>query len=144
MRPIEPPQSIQSNLLINFTLCIRSISSLASLYLEPLPLFGSTSTRGVLGGLPTLRHTLGSLLPDGVPPQRRDLGLLQRRTCSAPSRTVRTPSADRLDVRRGAALAPRSQIVRPCAADHPRLRREHRQVVRSSVWRPDRRQHTFW
>jgi hypothetical protein len=38
----------------------------------------------------------------GVPPGRRDLDLLWRRRCSAPSWTVR-----------------------PCAADHSRLRREH-------------------
>jgi hypothetical protein len=37
-----------------------------------------------------------------------------------------------------------SRNVRPCAAGHPRLRREHRQAVRSSVWRPDWHQHTFW
>jgi hypothetical protein len=40
--------------------------------------------------LPTPRHTLISLLPDGVPPGRRDLCLLQRRRRYAPSRTVRT------------------------------------------------------
>jgi hypothetical protein len=44
----------------------------------------------------------------------------------------------------GSALAPRPRIVRPCVADHLRLRREHHQVVRSSVWHPDQRQHTFW
>jgi hypothetical protein len=88
------------------------------------------------------RHTLGCLHPDGVPPERRDLGLLRRRRRSVPSRTVQALGAGRPDVRRGgAAPAPRSQTVRPCAADRTRLHREHRQVVRSSVWRLDRRQH---
>jgi hypothetical protein len=67
--PIKPSQSIQSNLLIVFTLCIRNYSSLASLYLEYSSLFGYTSTRGVLGGLPTSRHTLESLLLDGSLPR---------------------------------------------------------------------------
>jgi hypothetical protein len=67
LRSIEPPQSIKSILLIIFTLCIRSSSSLASLYHEFSSLFGFMSIRGVLGGLPTPpRHTLGSLLPDRV------------------------------------------------------------------------------
>jgi hypothetical protein len=73
---LNPTQSIQSNLLIIFTLCIRSSPSLAFLYLESSPLFGSTSTRGVLVGLLMPRYTLGSLLPDGVLLGRRDLGLL--------------------------------------------------------------------
>jgi hypothetical protein len=55
------------------------------LYLESLSLFGSTSIRGVLGGLPMPRHTLKSLIPDRVPPKRRDLGLLQRRRHRGPS-----------------------------------------------------------
>lgn len=115
---LNRPQSIQSTLLIVFTLCIRSSSSLASLYLESSPLFGSTSTRGVLGGLPTPRHTLGSLLPDGVHPGRRDLGLLRRRRPSVPSRTVRASGADHPDIHReGAAPAPRSRTVRPCAVE---------------------------
>jgi hypothetical protein len=63
---LNPPQSIKSSLLLVFTLCIRSSSSLAPLYLKSSPLFGSTSTRDVLGGLPTPRHTLRSLLPDRV------------------------------------------------------------------------------
>jgi hypothetical protein len=67
LRPIEPPQSIKSILLTIFTLCIRSSSSLASLYHEFSSLFGFMSIRGVLGGLPTPpRHTLGPLLPDMV------------------------------------------------------------------------------
>jgi hypothetical protein len=130
-------QSIQSTLFIIFTLCIRSSPSLAFLHLEYSSLFGSTSTRDVLGGLPTPRLTIGSLFPNGVPPGRRDLGLMQRRRYYI--------IVDRPDVRReGVALAPRSRTVRPYAADCPRLRREHRQVVHSSVWRPNRRQHTFW
>jgi hypothetical protein len=130
---LNPPQSIQSTLLIVFTLCIRSNSSLASLYLKSSPLFGSTSMRGVLGGLPTPRHTLESLLPDGVPPRRQDLSLLLRRRLSAPSRTVRAPGADHLDVRRGGATsAPRPRTI--CA---------FRQVVRYSVWRLDRRQQQY-
>jgi hypothetical protein len=129
---LNPAQSIKSSLLV-FTLCIRCSSSLASLYLKSSPLFGSTSTRGVLGGLPTPRHTLRSLLPDGVPPERRDLGLLRRRP-SAPSRTIRAPGVDRTDVhRRGVAPAPgRGPSAPPQRAppDGP-----------SSVWRPGRRQH---
>jgi hypothetical protein len=140
---IEPLHSIQSTLLIVFTLCNKSSPSLAFLYLKSLHPFDSTLTRGVLGGLPTPRHTIGSLIRDGVPPERRDLGLLQRRRRrpSAPPRTVRASGADRLDVRReGAAPTLRSRIVRPRATDRPRLCREHRQVVHSCVWRPDRRQ----
>jgi hypothetical protein len=57
LRPIEPPQSIQSTLFIVFTLCIRNSPSLAFLYLKSSPLFGSTLTRGVLSGIPTPRHT---------------------------------------------------------------------------------------
>jgi hypothetical protein len=56
-------------------------------------------------------------------------------------RTVRAPDADRPDVQRGgAAPPPRSQTVRLFVIDRPRLRREHRQVARSSVWRPGRHQ----
>jgi hypothetical protein len=128
-----------------FTLCIRSSSSLVPLYLKSSTIFGSTSTRGVLAGLPMPRHTLGSFLPDGVPPGRRDLGLLQTRRRSAPSWTVWALGADRPDVRRGgAAPATRLQTVWLCVADSPRLRGESRQAVLSSVWHPDRRQHTFW
>jgi hypothetical protein len=110
------PQSIQSTLLIVFTLCIRSSSSLASLYLESSPLFGSTSTRGVLGGLPTPRHTLGSLLSGGVPPGRRDLGLLRRGRPSAPLRTVRTYAEEETLLRPGRGLSdPVSRTVRASA-----------------------------
>jgi hypothetical protein len=42
-----------------------------------------------LGDLATPKHILGSLLPDGVPFGRRDLGLLRIRP-SAPSQTVLT------------------------------------------------------
>jgi hypothetical protein len=97
---MEPPQSIKSSLFFVFTLCITSSSSIASFYLKYSPLFSSMSTKDVLGGLSTPRHTLRSLLPDGVSPGRRDLGLLRRRP-SAPSRTVRAPRADRPEVRRG-------------------------------------------
>jgi hypothetical protein len=79
LRPIEPPIINPINYTYHFTLCIKSSPSLAFLYLKFSPLFGSTSTRGILGGLPTPRHTLGSLLLDGVPPWRQDLGLLRRR-----------------------------------------------------------------
>jgi hypothetical protein len=95
-----------------------------------------------LGGLLTSRHTVRSLLPGGVRPGRRDLGLLRRRRLSAPSHTVRALDADRSEACRGGDVpAPRSRTVWPCVVDCPRLRREHRQVVRSSVWRPDRCQH---
>jgi hypothetical protein len=79
-----------------------SSSSLASIYLKPSPFFGSMPIRGVLGGLSTPKHTLRSLLPDGVPPDKRDLGLLRRRRPSVPSQTVRAPDTYRPDVRRGA------------------------------------------
>jgi hypothetical protein len=98
---LNPTQSIKSSLLLVFTLYIRSSSSLASIYLKSSPLFGYMSTRGVLGGLPTPRHTLRSLLPDGIPPERRDLGPLRRRRPSAPSWTIRASGADRSDVHRG-------------------------------------------
>jgi hypothetical protein len=65
LRLIEPSQSIQSTLLIIFTLSIRSIPSLDVLHLESSTIFVSTPTRGVLGGLLALRHTQGSLLPTG-------------------------------------------------------------------------------
>jgi hypothetical protein len=108
-----PPKSIQSILLIIFTLCIRSSPSLALFYLKSSPLLGSTSTRGVLDGLPMPRHTLVSLLSDGVHPGRRDLGLLQRRQSSAPSWTIRATGTDRPDVHReGAAPMPRSWTIR--------------------------------
>jgi hypothetical protein len=68
LRPIEPPQSIQSTLLVIFTLCSRSSPSLAFLHHESSSLFDSMPTRGVLGGRPTPRHTLGSPLPDGSLP----------------------------------------------------------------------------
>jgi hypothetical protein len=65
------------------------------------------STRGVLGGLPMPRHTLRSLLPDGVPLGSRDLGLLRRRRPFAPLWTVRVLGADHPDLRReGVAPAP--------------------------------------
>jgi hypothetical protein len=116
LRLIDPPQSIRSTLLIVFTLYIRSSSSLASLYFESLPLFGSTSTKGVLDGLLTPRHTIGSLLPEEVPPERQYLGLLQRRRRSTPSWTVQAPDADRPDIHRGgAAPAPRLRTVRASA-----------------------------
>jgi hypothetical protein len=71
------------------------------------------STRGVLGGLPMPRHTLGSLLPDGIHPGRRDLDLLRRRP-SALSWTIRALGVDRPDVRkRGVATAPDHQLCDP-------------------------------
>jgi hypothetical protein len=136
---LNPPHSIKSSLFLVFTLCIRSSSSLASFYLKSSPLFGCTLTRGILGGLPMLRHTLRSLLPDGVPPERQDLGLLRRRRPSAPSRTVRAPGADRPDVRRG-GVAP--VLGRGPSGPVPRtVRASAESTTRrsiSSVWRPDR------
>jgi hypothetical protein len=38
----------------------------------------------------------------------------------------------------------KSWTVRSCAADRPRLGREHHQAVLSSVWCSNRCQHTFW
>jgi hypothetical protein len=73
-----------------------------------------------LDGLPTPRHTLGYLLPDGVPPGRRDLDLLRISRPYAPSRTVQAPGTNRLDVRRGGdaptlgrgPTGPRPQTIR--------------------------------
>jgi hypothetical protein len=66
----RPPQSIQSTLLIVLTYALGVVLSLAFLYLEFSPLFSSKSTRGILGGMSTPRHTLGSFLHDRVPPGR--------------------------------------------------------------------------
>jgi hypothetical protein len=99
---LNSPQSIQSNLLIIFTLSIRSSPSLSFPYLESSSLFGSTSTRDVLGGLPTPRHALWSLLPDGVSPGRRGLGLWRRQPF-VPSRTSE----------------PQARTVRRCAEEEP-------------------------
>jgi hypothetical protein len=96
-----------------------SSPSLTFFYLQPSPLFGFTSTRDVLDGLSTLRHTLGSLLPDGIPYGRRDLGLLRRRPF-APSRTVWT-YAEELLLRPGrgsSGLGPR--VVRASAENTAR------------------------
>jgi hypothetical protein len=131
---LNPTQSIQSTLLIVFTLCIRSSPSLSFLHLECSRLFGSTSTRGVFDGLPTLRHTLGSLLPNGCPSREARSRYAAKRCPSAPSHTVRAPGTDHLslgadfpDLRReGVTPAPVPRTVRPCAADRPRIRREHR------------------
>jgi hypothetical protein len=133
LRPIELPQSIQQNLLIIFTLCITSSSSLD--LVEPPP---STSNLHLSSALRRLEiswvscqhqdtpYDLSFPMPDGIPPGKRDLDLLRRRRRTAPSRTVRAPDADRLNVRRGVAdPASRSRTVRPCAADRPRLHREH-------------------
>jgi hypothetical protein len=130
-------RATQLYLLLFFILCIRSTPSLAFLHLESSPLFGPILTRGILGGPPTSIHTLGSLLSYGIPLGMRDLGLLRRRRSSAPSQTVRALGADRPDVcREGAAPAPRSRTVWPCAVDRPCLRREHRKVASGIVLRP--------
>jgi hypothetical protein len=102
------------NSIYRFTLCIRNSPSSAFIYLEPSHFFGSTLTRGILGGLPTPRHTLGYLLPRQGPsrkarsrsnvkktnfcaivyrplPRRGPSGRTQRRSRSCPrSRTVCT------------------------------------------------------
>jgi hypothetical protein len=141
---LNPPQSIQSNLLIIFTLCIRSGPSLAFPYLESSSLFGSTSTRGVLDGPPTSKHTLGSLLLDGVPLERRDLGLMQKRRPSAPSRTIWASGADHPEACiGGAAPAPGH---RPFDPGQWTVRNSVESTARwfiSGVWRPDQHQHTF-
>jgi hypothetical protein len=94
------PQSIQSTLLVIFTLYIRSSSSLAFLYRWSSPLFGSTLTRGVLGGLSMARHTLGSFLPDEV----RSRSAVKKTTlCATADRP--TLGADRPDIRRGGAAS---------------------------------------
>jgi hypothetical protein len=68
----------------------------------------------------------------------RDLGLLRRRQPSASLQTIRVSGVDRPDVHKeGVAPASRSWTVRPCAMDYSLLRREHRLVVHSCVWRPD-------
>jgi hypothetical protein len=93
-----------------------------------------------LSGLSTSRHIIGSLLLSGIPLGRQDIGLLQRRQYSAPSRTVRVSNADYPDVRRGgAAPAPRSQIVQPFTADRQRLHREHRRGSGCTTGAPARR-----
>jgi hypothetical protein len=128
------PQSIKSNLLIIFTLCNSSSSSLASLYFKFLPLFGSTLTRDVLGGFSTPRHTLWSLLPNEVPPGMRDLGLLWRKRPSAPSRTVQTHAVEESLLRPGRGPSgPMSRTIRTSAESTVRR-------FISSVWCPDRRQ----
>jgi hypothetical protein len=80
---LNPPQSIKSSLLLVFTLCIRNSSSLASFYLKSSPLFGSTSTRGVLGGLPTPRHTLQSLPRWGPSWEARSRSVAKKKTLCA-------------------------------------------------------------
>jgi hypothetical protein len=75
------------------------------------------------------RQTLGSLLPDGIPPERQNLDRLQRKPFWA--------ITDRPSPRRGpsehtqrSCSCARSRIVQFRTADRPRLRREHRQAVR--------------
>jgi hypothetical protein len=77
------------NIHLVFTLCIRSSSSLALLYLKYSPLFSSTSTRRVLGSLPIPRQCLGSLLSDGVPPGSEIQTLPANSAALAHTRTVR-------------------------------------------------------
>jgi hypothetical protein len=74
LRPIGSTIKSIINIHLGFILCIRSSSSLAFLYLKPSSLFGSTSIRGTLGGLPISRQSLGSLLPQRGPSQERDSG----------------------------------------------------------------------
>lgn len=61
---LNPTQSIQSTLLFVFTLCIISSPSLVFLHLDYSHLFGTKSTKVVLAGPPTQKHTLGSFLSD--------------------------------------------------------------------------------
>jgi hypothetical protein len=88
--------------------------------------------------LPIPRQTLGSLLPDEVPPGGSDLSVVgerrrlcthadhpaQRREYSAPA-TGHSPSD------------PRTRTI--CSIVESATASTHR-----SDWRPDRRQHTFW
>jgi hypothetical protein len=135
---------INNQLHLVFTLYIRSSSSLAFLYLKSSPLFGSTSTGGVLGGLPISRQGLGPLLPDGVPPGSE--------TQALPANSVAPTQADRSASRRGPSdslgrnpspapghgpSGPWSRIVR-ASAESTAAGSHH------SGWRPDRCQHTFW
>jgi hypothetical protein len=107
LRPIKPQNRSNQVYLLFLPYALRVVlfsPSLVSLYLKSPPLFSSMSTRDILGGLPTPRHTLGSFLPNGVPLGRRDLGLPRRRRPSAPSWIVRAPGANRPDICRGVVL----------------------------------------
>jgi hypothetical protein len=82
-----------------------------------------------------------------ISPPRRGPSREARSRSAAKKKTL-CPIADRLSPRRGPSgrtqrrsrFCARSQTAPPCVADRPRLRREHRQAVLSSVWRSDRRQ----
>jgi hypothetical protein len=80
---LNPPQLIQSTLLLVFTLCIRSITSLAFLYLESSPLFASTSIRGVLGDLSMPRHPRISPLRWGPSWEARSRSVAKKTTLCA-------------------------------------------------------------
>jgi hypothetical protein len=109
---MKPLQLIQSILLIIFNLCIRRKPSLAFLYLKSSHLFSSTSTRGVLCGLPIARHTLGFLFLDG--------SLQEARSGSVAKKTTLYTIADHPDVHtEGTAPAPRLRTVQPRTTDCP-------------------------
>jgi hypothetical protein len=96
-------------LLIIFTFCIMSNTSLGLLYLKSSSLFDSTSTRNVLCDIPTPRHTLGSLLSTR--------SLREARSRSATKKTTIYVIAD---VRKEGA-ASKLRTIRPRAVDRPRL-----------------------
>ena len=97
-----------------FTLYIMSSSSLALLYLKSSLLFGSTSIRGVLGGLPIPRQSLISLLPDGVPPGSEIQTLPANSVALAHAWTVRL-------IRQERQPCARSRTVRPLTTNCPHL-----------------------
>jgi hypothetical protein len=102
---LNPHKSIQSTLIIVFTLCISSSSSLASLYFKSSPLFGSTSKK-TSWVVCWHQDILRSLLLDGVLSGRPDIGLVRRTWPTAllsklQTRTVRRYAEEGLLLRPG-------------------------------------------
>jgi hypothetical protein len=100
--------------------------------------------RGAPSGLPTRSNAL-ELFPSMGSLSGRVTGFFaeKKTLCAIMDRLAL--GADRPEAcRGGSAPAPRSRTVQSCAVERLRLHREHRYVVRSSVWRTYRRQHSFW
>jgi hypothetical protein len=97
-----------------------------------------------LGGLPTPRKILGSLLADGFLPWVRSRC---RWRTPLPQR-MRGPSDHQAQtvwlVRRNPSLYARSLTIRPSVVDRPRFAESTASSTHCSDWRSDQCQHTFW
>jgi hypothetical protein len=127
IRPIADINNrIQSIYFQFFYFFVLGVGVISLLHLQSSPLFDSTSSGGVLDGLPIPRQNIGSLLPDGSLIGVRYMWCWRTQPPCACAGRLTTRHGPSDFTARKTCLCARSRTARPQATDRPRRRREHR------------------